>query len=379
MKIPFLNLTMQDKLILTDVQHMVRMTAKKSSFILGPDVRAFEEEFASYCGSNFAVGVNSGTDALFLSLLAMGIGPGDEVIVPAFTFIATAFAVSYTGATPVFADIDKDTYNLDPDSFSSAITKRTKGVIPVHLFGQCADMSAIMAIARKRGIKVVEDACQAHGSVYHSSNVRRRTLDVGRKAGAIGDTGCFSFYPTKNLGGWGDGGLITTNDKPTYEKLRILRDCGRDKLRYEHVRVGYNSRLDSLQAVVLREKLKFLDQWNAKRKMFACEYGRLLSSVEEIVTPHEHPGHVYHAYCIRLKKRDRLQSHLHSKGIGTVVYYPLPLHLQKAYKGLKYSAGNFPVSERTCKEILALPMHPFLTMAQIRFVVSQIKQGLRSA
>jgi dTDP-4-amino-4,6-dideoxygalactose transaminase len=337
--------------------------AKRGDFILGQDVKLLEEEFAAYCGVTYAVGVNSGTDALFLSLMALGIGPGDEVIVPAFTFIATANAVSYCGATPVFCDIDPVNFCLDVKSAAKAVTKKTKAIIPVHLFGQCCDMDRVGELARSRGMKVVEDACQSHGAEYK-----------GAKAGSIGDTGCFSFYPTKNLGGWGDGGMVMTSNKPIFRKLVMLRDCGR-KSRYEHAIVGYNSRLDSLQAAVLRLKLKRLDSWNRLRQRFAGRYTTLLSGLREVVCPHAGPDttHVFHVYALKAQRRDQLAEFLEKQGIRTMVHYPIPLHLQPAYNGLGYRKGDFPIAERTCKEIISLPMHPFLTDQQIRRVCANIR------
>jgi dTDP-4-amino-4,6-dideoxygalactose transaminase len=347
---------------------------KRQDFILGKDVEAFENEFGAYCGKKFAIGLNSGTDALFLSLKALDIGPSDEVIIPVFTFIATAFAVSYTGAKPVFVDIDPDTCNIDIAGIEKAITKKTKAIIPVHLFGQCADMAAIQKIADKYRLKIIEDACQSHGSEFYAKSDKGNKVSI-RKAGAISDCGCFSFYPTKNLGGFGDGGMIVTDDKRVYLKLMVLRDCGRTS-RYEHSVIGYNSRLDTLQAAILRIKLKTLDKWNALRIKNAVLYNNILKEISAVRLPLKaaYSSHVYHIYAIQAKGRDALVQHLKNKGIGVMVNYPKPLHLQQAYKALGYSKGDFPVAELVSQEIVSLPMHPFLTGAQIRYVAKIIKE-----
>lgn len=362
MKVPFIDLARQNAVLGKALGRSLAAFSDRCDFILGQDEKQFEAEFAAYCGGKFAVGLNSGTDALFLSLKALGIGPGDEVIVPAFTFIATAFAVTYCGARPVFCDIDPQTYCLDPDSVKKSLTRKTKAVIPVHLFGQCAEMDGIVSLARDRGIRVVEDACQAHGAAYGK-----------KKAGSIGDTGCFSFYPTKNLGGWGDGGMAVTSDECIYKKLLLLRDCGR-KSRYEHAVIGYNSRLDSIQAAVLRLKLKRLDAWNRLRQRAAHRYDSLLSAVPGIVCPvtAKKSAHVFHVYAIRVPERDGLAAHLREQGIGVMINYPLPLHLQEAYSGLGYRKGSLPAAERTCREIISLPIHPYLTGGQIRRVCKAI-------
>jgi len=369
MKVPFLDLAGQNKKIGKEIENAVKGVLKRSNFILGEDVKLFEDEFAAYCGAKFAVGLNSGTDALFLSLAAMGIGPGDEVIVPAFTFIATANAVSYTGAKPVFADIDEKTYNIDPEKLEKAVTKRTRAVIPVHLFGQSADMGPVMRIARKRGLKVIEDACQAHGSVYKP---------LKKRVGAIGDAGCFSFYPTKNLGGLGDGGMVVTSDPKLYEKLTLLRDCGRRK-RYEHVVIGYNSRLDTLQAAGLRVKFKYLDRWNKMRRYNAGLYDKFLEGAAGVVRPFtaDYAGHVYHIYAVRVKSRDKAVECLRSAGVGAAINYPIPLHLQGAYRKSGYRKGDFPVAEKVCGEIISLPMDPLLSKSQIKYVVDVLKKSIR--
>ncbi|MCX5707598.1 MAG: DegT/DnrJ/EryC1/StrS family aminotransferase [Candidatus Omnitrophica bacterium] len=380
MKVSFLNLVKQHKQIEGDLEKAVQKVMRGSHFILGDEVRFFEAEFAAYCKTKFAVGLNSGTDALFLSLLALGIGSQDEVIVPVFTFIATANAVTYTGAKPVFVDIDEKTYNIDPRKIEKAITKKTKAIIPVHLFGQSADMDPIMRIAKKHGLKVIEDACQAHGAEYKSHVITQKRIPTPPiasgashtshvKVGSIGNAGCFSFYPTKNLGGFGDGGMVVTNEEKVYKKLLLLRDCGR-RSRYEHVVVGYNSRLDSIQAAGLRVKLKYLDCWNKMRRYNAGLYDKFLEKAEGVVRPFaaDYAEHVYHIYALRLKKRDKVIDRLKSAGVGVMINYPLPLHLQKAYSCLGYGWNDFPVAEQICREIISLPMHPLLTKNEIKYV-----------
>ncbi len=364
MKVNFLDLIGQNKKIEGEIDLALKNATRRSDFILGKQVRLFEQEFAHYCGLKYGIGLNSGTDALFLSQVALGLGPGDEVILPAFTFIATANSVSYTGAKPVFVDIDEKSYNIDPKKIEKAITKKTKAIIPVHLFGQCADLGPIMHIARKHGLKVIEDACQAHGAVYKTS-----------KAGSIGDTGCFSFYPTKNLGGFGDGGMVVTDNKNLYERLLILRDCGR-KSKYEHVVLGYNSRLDTIQAAGLRVKLKYLDRWNRMRRYNAQFYDKLLEDTQDLIRPFvpDYCEHVYHIYAVRVKNRKKVMKCLQSNGIGTIVHYPIPLHLQQVYRGLGYGRGDFPVAERICQEIISLPMHPLLTNKEIKYVAGVLKK-----
>ncbi len=375
MKVDFVDLKRQHKKIEPEIEKAFKSALKRGDFILGQEVKLFENEFARYCGSKFGIGLNSGTDALFLSLLAMGIGPGDEVIVPPFTFIATANCVSYTGAKPVFADIDPATYNIDCSKIEKAITSRTKAVIPVHLFGQCADMDPIMRIAGRHGLKVIEDACQAHGALY-KSHVTSHTSQV-KKVGSIGDVGCFSFYPTKNLGGFGDGGMVVTNDEKIYRKLLLLRDCGRGpKDRYEHLVVGYNSRLDTIQAAGLRVKLKYLDLWNKMRKYNAGLYDKLLEGSENIIRPFsaDYSEHVYHVYAVRLKNRDEVQAGLKAGNVATAINYSIPLHLQKAHKGLGYRPGDFPAAEKVCREIISLPMHPMLSRKEIEYTVKVLKK-----
>jgi dTDP-4-amino-4,6-dideoxygalactose transaminase len=314
------------------------------------------------------VGVNSGTDALYLAMLALDIGPGDEVIVPTFTFIATALCVSYTGAKPVFVDIEDQTCNIDPARFEAAITRKTKAVIPVHIYGQPADMKEINAIAAKHKIAVVEDACQAHGAMYN-----------GKKTGALGDIACFSFYPTKSLGAFGDGGMVVTGNKSLYAKTLMLRDYGRAG-RYDHKIKGHNSRLDTVQAVVLAAKLPLLDQWNKMRNDAAAHYGKLLKSAEGVVTPaiQKDRTHVFQTYAVRLPNRDKICEAMKAKGIGVLIHYPIPLHLQEAYADLGHKMGDFPVSERIAKEILSLPMFPHMKKDQVEYVCATLKELLGS-
>ncbi len=364
--VPFIDLENQYRELKADIDAAITRVLQRRDFILGKDVADFEKAFAEYAGVPYAVGLNSGTDALFLSLLAAGIGPGDEVIVPAFTFIATAFVVTYTGARPVFVDIDPDTYNMDAGLFERAVTPKTKAVIPVHLFGQCADMDPILRVASKHGIAVIEDACQAHGARYK-----------GKHCGSFGTAGCFSFYPTKNLGGMGDGGMVVTSDKKMYESLRKLRDCGR-KTRYEHDAIGYNSRLDTLQAAVLSVKLRRLDIWNARRNECAALYGKLLGGVPGVQLPKTEAfsSHVWHVFAVQLPCRDRVADALRAGNIGVMINYPVPLHLQEAYAKLGHKPGDMPAAERVCGRVLSLPMHPFLTDEQMERVAGTVKKAV---
>ncbi len=366
MKIPFSDLNAQYKQIKKDVNLSLGKIFSKGDFILGGALKEFEIKFAKYCNTKYAVGVNSGTDALFLSLKSLGIGRGDEVVVPAFTFIATAFAVSFTGAKPVFVDIDEESYSIDVSKIEKAITKKTKAIIPVHLYGQPADMAKIKKIAKKYKLKVIEDSAQAHGSKYKD-----------RRVGSIGDVGCFSFYPAKNLGAFGDGGIITTNSEKIYKKLLGLRDYGRTG-KYVHAEIGFNSRLDTVQAAVLIEKLKYLDSWNRSRMEKAKIYDRLLNEVKGVVIPKRvnFGTHVYHVYAIRLKNRNIVQKRLCENGVSAIIHYPIPLHLQKAYKHLGYKRGDFPVAEKVAREIVSLPLFPHMKNNQINFVVDKLKELL---
>jgi dTDP-4-amino-4,6-dideoxygalactose transaminase len=337
----------------------LRAIFESSEFILGSEVREFEKEFSGFCRTKFAVGVNSGTDALFLSLKCLDIGKGDEVIVPVFTFIATIFAVSYTGAKPVFVDVDPVTFNINTELIEKAITKKTKAIMPVHLFGLCADMAKIMKIAQKHKLYVIEDA---------AINTQ--------VCGSMGDLGCFSFYPTKNLGAAGDGGIITTNSRVFSKRILSLRDCGRENKRYEHPIIGYNSRLDNIQAALLNLKLKHLLKWTAKRIKNSNTYSWFLKDVSGVVTPHCPKGykHVFHVYSIKTNKRTQLVSEFKKNNIAHSIFYQIPLHLQRANRYLGYKKGDFPVSEKIAREIISLPVHPSLNMKEILKTVSIIRK-----
>lgn len=366
MAIPLVDLKAQYRAIKPELDAAVARVLENTSFILGPEVEAFEQAFARYCGVEYAVGVDSGTAALQLSLMVCGVGPGDEVITTPFTFIATAAAISHVGAKPVLADIDPRTYNIDPEKIEAAITPRTKAIIPVHLYGQPAEMAPIQEIGRRHHVWVIEDACQAVGATYR-----------GCKTGGLGDLGCFSFYPSKNLGAAGDGGLVTTNDPALADRIRKLRDHGRIS-KYEHGMVGYTYRLDALQAAILGVKLNHLDDWNEARRRHAATYSALLAPLG-VVTPYEAPGcrAVYHVYAVRVPRRDALLAHLQAKGIGASVHYPLPVHLQPAYAHLGLGPGSCPVAEQCAREILSLPIYPELTQGQIEEVVGAIQEFLR--
>jgi dTDP-4-amino-4,6-dideoxygalactose transaminase len=361
-KIPFGDLKLQYRMLQPEIDGAVRSVLESGWFVLGSSLAAFEAAFAQYCGAAFAIGVGNGTDALQLALMASGIGPGDEVITAPNSATFTALAISGTGARPTFADIDPSTYNLDPRKLTDAITPRTRAIIPVHLFGQPAPMEPIMAIARERGILVIEDAAQAHGARY-----------AERQVGTIGDLGCFSFYPSKNLGAYGDGGLVTTESPELAEKVRMLRHGGQ-KTRYDHRLVGMNSRLDELQAAILLAKLPHLERWNERRRHIAALYTAILGDTE-LELPLETDGahHVYHLYVVRTPHRDALQKYLADRGIETAVHYPTPIHLQEAYRWLGLGPGSFPVAERLASQLLSLPIYPELTDAKVRQVAEAIR------
>jgi len=369
-KIPFSDLAPLYKETKSDIDQALKKIFNKGDFILGEEVSNFEKDFAQFCGTKFAVGVSSGTDALFLALESLGIGEGDEVIVPAFTYIATAFTVSYTGARPVFVDIDEATYNIDVNKIASAITKNTKAIIPVHLYGQLFDMEEISKIAKKYNLKIIEDAAQAHGAKYLGDSAFK-----GKRSGSVGDLGCFSFYPSKNLGAFGDGGMVTTSNEDLYKKLIFLRDYGRIS-KYEHTLVGYNARLDTVQAAILRIKLAKLDKWNNMRQKNAAYYNKLFKG-SDVITPFVAPfaEHIYHVYAVRSKNRDVLIEKLKENGISALVHYPIPLHLQGAYKELGYKRNDFPVSEKVSSEIISLPMYQHMKKEQIERVVKTIKES----
>jgi dTDP-4-amino-4,6-dideoxygalactose transaminase len=369
MHVPFLDLKAQNDPLRSEILASIEEVIDANAFAGGPFVARFEEEFATFCGTPFAVGVGNGTDALWFALLALGIGPGDEVITVPHTFMATAEAISFCGATPVFVDIDAETYTMDPALLERAITPRTKAIIPVHLYGQMADMDPIMEIANRRGIPVIEDACQAHGASYK-----------GRKAGSIGLAGCFSFYPGKNLGAFGEAGAVVTSDPTLASKIRTLRDHGQEK-KYHHSMVGWNGRMDGIQAAVLRVKLKSLEGWNAARRENARLYGTLLGNSEHLILPSTSGRgvHVFHLYVVRVKDRDRVLDAMSKRGISCGIHYPGPVHLQKAYSGLNLGPGSFPVTEQAAGEVLSLPMFAELTPAQIQSVAQELGALLPSA
>ncbi len=365
MSIPFIDFSEQYRVTKDEIHSGLEKVFQKGDYILGQAAKDFESNFARYCGVKYGVGVNSGTDALYLAIASLGIQEGDEVILPTFTFIATALCVSYAGATPVFVDVENDTYNLDPKAFERAITKKTKAVIPVHLYGQSSDMTEITDIARKHNVKIIEDAAQAHGAKYK-----------GKRIGSLGDVACFSFYPTKSLGAFGDAGIIITDDPAINEKALMLRDYGRQG-RYEHKIKGYNSRLDTVQAVVLNAKLKHLDEWNAMRAQNAAYYNDCLKGVKGVTTPilKSDRTHVYQTYAVRIKgKRDQCMEALKAKGVSSLIHYPIPLHLQEAYQELKGRRGDFPVSEALADDVLSLPMFPHMTKPQIDTVCNALKE-----
>lgn len=363
MQVPFLNLKAQHDVLKAEMSAAINEVIEASAFAGGPFVTRFEQDFAAFTSAKFAIGLGSGTEALWLALLALGVGPGDEVITVPSTFLATAEAITYCGATPVFVDIEDRTYTLDPELLERAITKKTKAIIPVHLFGQVADMDPILEIANRHGLPVIEDACQAHGAEYK-----------GRQAGTMGIAGCFSFYPGKNLGALGEAGAVVTNDVRLKEQIEMLRDHGQRK-KYYHGVVGWNARMDGIQGAVLRIKLRHLQKANSLRRQHAQLYTSLLAGESSIQLPTEAPGrtHVYHLYAIRLKDRDAVLDALGRTGVQCGIHYPIPVHLQEAYRGLQLSPGTFPVAERCANEFLSLPMFPELKQEQIEFVVSQLK------
>ncbi|ADL08332.1 DegT/DnrJ/EryC1/StrS family aminotransferase [Thermosediminibacter oceani] len=361
MQINFLDLKTQYETIKEEIKNVLLAAVESGQYIMGPNVKVFEQEIASYLGVKHAIAVANGTDALVMTLDALRIGPGDEVITSPYTFFASAECISRVGAKPVFTDIDADTLNMNPEEIEKKITEKTKAIIPVHIFGQAADIERIMAIAEKYGLHVIEDACQAIGAEIN-----------GRKLGTIGKAGCFSFFPTKNLGAYGDGGLVVTNDDDLAEKIKLLRVHG-SRVKYFHTIIGYNSRLDEIQAAILRVKLKHIDAWNEARRQKAKLYNELLQN-----TPVKTPGvkdeksHVYHLYTILAPERDELKKYLEQKGIPTGIYYPLPLHLQEAYKNLGYKKGDLPVAEETCEKNLSLPLYPELPEKHIKYIADAI-------
>lgn len=366
MKVPFLDLKAQYESLSTEIPEALRQVIDCTAFSGGPFVSRFEEQFASYCHTRYAVGVGSGTEALWLTLVGLGIGQGDEVITVPNTFIATAEAISLCGAKPVFVDIDEKSYTMNPDLLRAAITPRTKAVIPVHLYGQMADMEPILAVAAQQGIYVIEDACQAHGAEYK-----------GKRAGSLGVAGCFSFYPGKNLGAYGEAGAVVTSDRSLCEKIRRLRDHGQS-LKYYHDSVGVNSRMDGFQGAVLSVKLKYLASWNYARIRHAETYCRLMADFEGVVLPlkMDYAHHVYHIFSIRVARRDEFISSMSEKGINCGIHYPVPLHLQKAYQSLGLKRGDFPVAELCAEELISLPLYPELSSEQITYVADSVRQIL---
>src|SRR3989338_1057436 len=364
--IKFVDLAAQYSLIKEYINKAINDVLKSTGFVLGQNVREFEKEFASFCGAKYAVGINSGTSALHVALLAKGIGKNDEVITAPNTFIATCAAISYTGATPKFVDIDPETYNIDAKKLEDAITKKTKAIIPVHLYGQPANMKEINEVAEKHNLIVIEDACQAHGAEHYGKRV------------PVSDIGCFSFYPGKNLGAYGEGGAVVGNDEEFIELIRIYRDHGQVKKNI-HKYIGYNYRLEEIQAAILRVKLRHLGRWNDMRRKNALIYNELLEDCD-VATPEEkdYNKHVYHLYVIRAKNRQKLIEHLASKEIQTGIHYPTPVHLQEAYRHLDYKKGSFPFAEKYADEILSLQMFPELTEKQIEGITINIKDFLKA-
>jgi len=372
-KVPFFDLTAQFKSIEAEIKSALDEVFKTQQFILGPPIQALEEKIAQYCRTRYAMGVASGSDALVLSLMALGIGAGDEVLLPPFTFFATAGSVSRLGAIPVFVDIDPETYNIDPLKIEEKITSKTKAILPVHLFGQCTDMDPLLQIAKTKKLFIIEDAAQALGAEY-----KPKSGSEGRRAGQIGNLGCFSFYPTKNLGAFGDAGMVVTDQPDFSEKVRLLRIHG-SQPKYFHKSIGINSRLDTMQAAILLVKFKYLEKWTLERQKKAERYQLLfqdaLSSVNGLRLPtiQYQNRHIFHQYVIRAPERDRLKKYLAEEGIGTDIYYPLPLHLQECFSFLKYKRGDFPNSERAAEEVLALPIYPELPEDHQTLVVDRIK------
>ncbi len=368
--ISLLDLKKQYLSIKPEIKKSIDEVLTKGRFVLGDNVSKFEEEIARYCGTKYAVGVASGTDALELSLAALDIGRGDEVITTPYTFVATTETICKVGARPVFVDIDAKTFNIDPRKIERKINKKTKAIMPVHLYGQSCDMAPIMKLAGKYDLRVIEDTAQSIGAEYK-----------GKKAGSFGDAGTFSFFPSKNLGAYGDGGMIVTKNKKVYDKLRILRSHGCQK-KYHHLINGYNSRLDEIQAAILRVKLRYLDKWNDARNINADYYNVLFKDLaKQCVIPFKpkENKHVFYLYTIKASSRDKLSAYLKAKGISSAIYYPIPLHLQEVYKNLKYKKGSMPVSEKASKDILSLPMYPELTKIEQRRIVTEIANFYRKA
>ena len=359
--IPFLDLKLQYQEIKTEIDSAISDVIDSAQFVLGPAVAAFEENFAAYCDRKYCIAVNSGTSALHLALLAAGVGPGDEVITVSMTFVATAAAILYCGAKPVFVDIDPATWTIDPNLIEAAVTPATKAILPVHLHGLVAEMDPIVAIARRHGLVVIEDAAQSHGAEYN-----------GRRAGSLGDIGCFSFYPGKNLGAYGEGGAVVTNDPELARRMTLLRDWGQEA-KYRHVVAGYNYRMDAIQGAVLKVKLDHIENWTEGRRSVARRYDRLLAgSGCRLPAPPPHSRHVYHVYAVWASHRERTQQALHSAGIATSIHYPIPVHLQPAYAALGYRTGDLPVTEAAADRFLSLPIYPELQPDQLATIAAEL-------
>ena len=362
--IPFIDLKKEYAEISEEITHAIQRVLKNGYFILGEEIEKFEREFSRYIGTKYGIGVNSGSDALFLALKALGINKGDEVITVSHTFISTVDAIVRNGIKPVFVDIEPETYCIDVTKIEEKITKNTKVILPVHLYGHPVDMEPIMDIAKKYNLFIIEDACQAHGAEYK-----------GKRVGGIGDIGCFSFYPTKNIGAYGDAGMIVTNNEELANKLKMMRNYGSSK-KYYHEFVGVNSRLDEIQAAVLRVKLKYLDEWNERRRKITKVYNKLLKD-SEVVIPieKEYAKHSYYLYVVRTKDRNKLQQYLSANGIQTMIHYPIPIHKQKAYLNLGFNI-RLPVTEKACNEILSLPMYPWLSEDEVSSIAEVVKKCL---
>ena len=367
-QVPFLDLRAQHEPLMPELLEALRQVTETSAFAGGPFVERFETDFAAFCRTRHALGVGSGTDALWLSLLALGVGPGDEVITVPNSFMATAEAISFCGARPVFVDIDEQTYTMNPVLLEAAITPRTQAIIPVHIFGQMADMNPILAIAHRHGVPVVEDACQAHGAEYR-----------GQRAGSLGAAGCFGFDPGKNLGAFGEAGAVTTDESELRSRIQVLFDHGQ-ATKHLHSIIGWNARMDGIQAAVLSVKLRRLEAANAARCAHAQLYDQLLANEPRVICPRVAPlhSHVYHIYAVRVQDRDGVLRRMAARGVNCAVHYPVTIHRQKAYSFLELGPDSFPVAERCAREFLSLPMYPELTPGQIQFVVGALKESLRN-
>ena len=362
--VPLVDLRAQRSSISTEIEAAIARAVGRCDYILGEDVELFEREFAGYCDVPHAVGVGSGTDALNLACRALDLGEGDEVIVPAMTFASTAFAVSLTGALPVLVDVRPEDGLIDPELIEAALTPRTKAIIAVHLYGRCADMEAISAVAARRSLAVVEDAAQAHGAAYR-----------GKRAGALADIACFSFYPSKNLGAFGDGGAVTTRRSDIADAIRVLRNCG-SRVKYQHERIGLNSRLDTLQAAILRVKLGHLEAWNRQRRAWAARYDELLADLPGVELTRPDPFGAYHLYVVRVAGRDAVAERLRAQRVGVGVHYPLAIHELEAYRFLRHGRGDFPVAEDWARRCLSLPLYPELSTAGVETCVSALRAAV---